>query len=217
VKQLLGLAALLAAPIALGAGEDPAQLMRDLEARLIGARHVLIESRIEARGAVTGSLTGRVELFDRNRAELLYTGSMSGQPGPIALSADGRLLELQSGQVRQSLRVGRESNRALLVGMMRMGLLHNLARVQALQGPDHAEGGVERWARLDSFRPTTYILGGELEGTMSFGFDFDTGEPVPSRLWLDPASSLPRRREITLRVRDGEVKVVEDYTRIVIE
>jgi hypothetical protein len=211
------IAALLLAPAAFAAGEDPAQLLQQFEARLIAARHVLIEARIEARGAVTARLSGRTELFDRNRAQILYTGTFAGQPGRISLQSDGRLLDLQSGDARRMVRVGRESNRALIVGLMRMGLLHNLARAQSLEGPDHADGGVEQWVRVDNFRPTTYILGGALEGTMSFGFDLVVGEPAPARLWLAPETNLPRRRELTVHFPQGDMNVVEEYTRFVIE
>lgn len=210
---------LLAAPAALAAGEDPELLMRALEARLLAARHVLVEARIEARGAIAASLAGRTELFDRNRGRAEYRGQFAGAPADLALEVDSRVTQMRSGAQQREEPTAPEANRALIVGFTRMGLLHNLARLHGLQAPDHAGGGAESWVQLDAFRPTTYILGGELEGAMSFGFDVMVGggAAAPARVWLDPDSGLPRRRQITVRFPQGEMTVVEDYVRFVVE
>jgi len=218
--RLIALAAclVLAGPAG-AAGEDPTQLMEQLEARLLSARRVTIEARIESRGVVNSRLSGRSELRDRNRASVAYSGEFAGKAVDVALEADGRALELRQGQERRRDPGPRQCNRAVLIGLTRMGLLHNLARLTGLQAPDHAAGGVEQWVTLDSFRPTTFPQGGELEGLMSFGFDLLVSG-VPSagvRLWLDPASGLPRQRQQTVRFPTGEMTVVETYTRFEVE
>lgn len=209
--------ALLSLAAATAAAQDlePAALMAQLEARLLAARHVAIEATIVSQGVVPARLQGRSELLDRNRAAWSYAGEFAGKPADLALSVDGSALRLRSGAASREAPVAPESNRALLIGLTRMGLLHNLARLSSTLGPDHAQGGVERWITLDSFRPITYAQGGELEGLMSFGFDLlVAGTPSASaRLWLDPATGLPRRRQQTVRFPQGEMTVVEDYTR----
>ena len=204
---------------AASAQDDPATLIAQLEARLLAAKHIAIEATIESRGVVESNLKGRSELLDRNRAIWSYAGTFAGKPADLALASDGRALQMKSGARAGEEPVGRESNRALLIGLLRMGLLHNLARLSGLAGPDHAQGGVEQWAQLDSFRPTTYAVGGDLEGMMSFGFDLVVAGTVSGseRLWLDPATGLPRRRQLTVRFAQGEMVVTEDYTRFVVE
>ena len=204
---------------AASAQDDPATLIAQLEARLLAARHIAIEATIESRGAVVSNLKGRSELFDRNRASWSYTGTFAGQPADFSLASDGRALQMKSGGRAGEEPVGRESNRALLIGLLRMGLLHNLARLSGLTAPDHAQGGVEQWVQLDSFRPTTFAVGGELEGMMAFGFDLVVAGTVSgsARLWLDPATGLPRRRQLTVRFPQGEMVVTEDYTQFVVE
>ena len=217
-RGALALALLLGAPAAGAADEDPVQLMSALEARLIHARHVLIEAQIEARGAIAASLTGRTELFDRNRARAEYHGQFAAAPADLSFEIDSRITQLRSGAAQRAEPTGPEANRALIVGLTRMGLLHDLARLHELKPPDHAAGGADGWIRLDSFRPTTYVLGGDLEGAMSFGFDVVVGNAVsPARVWLDPDSGLPRRRQITVHFPQGDMTVVEDYLRFVVE
>jgi hypothetical protein len=212
-------AALLAAGAAQAAGEDPAQLMAQLEARLLAARRVTIEAQVESQGPVNSRLRGRSELRERNRATLAWSGEFAGATVDLGLEADGRALELRRGAEKRRDPGPAQSNRAVLIGFTRMGLLHNLARLSGLQAPDHAAGGVEQWAVLDSFRPTTFAQGAELAGLMSFGFDVVVaGTPsATARLWLDPASGLPRRRQVTVHFAGGDMHVTETYTRFEVE
>lgn len=212
-------AGLLLPAMALGAGEDPAEKMAELENRLLSAQRVTIEARLESRGVVESSLTGRTELRDRNRASAAYTGTFAGKAVDAELQSDGRSLALRQGGERRSEAGAPENNRALLIGLTRMGMLHNLARLGSLRAPDHAGGGVEQWLKIDDFRPTTYAQSGELEGLMSFGFELIVaGVPSASvRLWLDPDTGLPRRREQVVRFDAGEMTVIERYTRFEVE
>ena len=200
---------------ALAAGEDPAELIAQLEARMLAAQRVVIEAQIESSGAVASRLRGRSEILERNRARLTYAGEFAGRATELGLRSDGRALELRSGGQHSELPAPAQSNRALLVGFLRMGLLHNLARLTELKAPDHAEGGVDQWVTLDSFRPTTFAQSGELEGLMAFSFDLvvDGEDSATVRIWLDPVSNLPRRRELIVRFARGEMRVVETYTR----
>lgn len=206
-------ALLLAAGPAFALGEDPVQLMDQLERRLVAAKRVVIESDIEASGAIQVRLSGRTELDERNRARVEYRGEFAGQPATLTLESDGRALRIGSGATTQALPVEAESNRAILIGLARMGVLHNLARALSLQGPDHAQGGVAQWVALESFRPTTYAVGGELEGLMSFGFDLVVdGKPSGSaRIWMDPATGIPKQRTVVVRFAQGDMTVVETY------
>lgn len=197
--------------------QDPAVIMEQLEARVLAARRVLVDADIEASGAVTARLTGHGELLDRNRAALAYAGSFGGNPVELGLSTDGRILQWRRGGDTREEAVARESNRALLLGLTRMGLLHNLSR--GLPGLDAVRAGEAPDIALDSFRPTTFVLGGELEGSMSFGFDVMAGADVAGavRLWLHPVSGLPRRRQLTVRLARGDLTVIEDYRRFLLE
>jgi hypothetical protein len=219
VRHALAALLLLAGGAARAQDTDPAQLMARLEQRLLEARRVTVEATIEARGAIAVNLKGRSELRDRNRAELAWQGDFAGKPADLALKSDAATLQLRNGAKTREDGVGAESNRALLIGMARMGVLHNLARLTGLQAPDHAQAGVEQWVRLDSYRPTTFATGGDLEGTMSFGFDMVVAGTVggSARLWLDPSTGLPRRRQVTVRFPQGDMVVLEDYTKFVVE
>lgn len=209
----VAIVALTQASPAYALGEDPVMLMATLESQLLGARRVVIESDIEATGAIAVKLTGRTEVDERNRARVSYAGEFAGKPVALMLESDGSGLKLANGSATQALPVEAESNRALLIGLVRMGVLHNLARLTSLKGPDHAEAGVTDWVQLDSFRPTTYAVGGDLEGLMSFGYDLVVEEKTTGsvRLWMDPVSGIPKRRAVVVHFPGGDMNVTEDY------
>lgn len=220
MSRLSPLFAMLCLPgLAVGQGESASEQLDRLEARLLGARRVHIEAKVQASGALQASFEGVTDLQDRNRARFSYTGSLAGKPAVVSLESNGRTLDLRNGAQSRNEPTGAESNRALLLGFTRMGLLHNLARCVQLAGPDHAGGGVTPWITLDSFRPTTFAQDGELFGAPSLGFDLLVSEKPAAtvQLWLDPATGLPRRREQVVRFPQGEMKVVETYTQIVVE
>lgn len=205
---------------ALASADDGAELMRALEARLLAAKKVTVEGTVQSRGAQFTALKGTAQFTERNHAELSFVGQIGAQPAVLGLKADQRSQELRSGGSSRREPVGDGNNRALMVGLLRQGLAHNLGRLARLQPPEHGDGAaVERGIALDNFRPTTYILGGALEGSLSFGFDvLLAGAPAGSaRLWLDPVSGLPLKREQTQRIAGGEVTVVETYTKFVLE
>lgn len=207
------------APPVLALGEDPVALMTQLESRLAAARRVLIEADIESTGAIAVRLKGSTEVDDRNRARLAYAGEFAGKPVNLSLAADGRTLKVANGSAQQALPVEPESNRALLIGFARMGALHNLARAVSLQGPDHGGAGVTQWVQMEAFRPTTYAIGGELEGLMSFGYDLvvDGQTSGSVRLWLDPETQLPKRRSVLVHFPQGDMTVTESYTAFRLE
>ena len=218
--RLLASAALIGCPLLVLAQGDPAaDALGALEARLLASPHVRVEASLQATGAVQASLQGVTDLRERNRLDVRYAGTFAGKPVTVSVVSDGRVLETRVNGRTQSGATGPESNRAVLLGLTRMGLLHNLARATESVGPDHANGGVSGWIALDNFRPATIAQSGEMAGVLALGFDLlvDKQFAASARLWLDPDSGLPRRREQTVAFPEGEMKVVEIYTRFQVD
>lgn len=220
MKRTLCLLLFLAMPgVAPAPGDSGSEVLERLEARLLQARVVRVEASLRATGAVQATLEGFTELRGRNHAQARYEGRFAGAAALLTLAADGRQLQLGNAGRSRTLPVGADSNRALLLGLTRMGLWHNLTRAVALEAPDHDVGGFGDWSVADNFRPVTFAQVGELAGLATLGFDLQLdGRPTASvQLWLEPASGLPRRREQTLQLPAGEVRVVETYTRFAVE
>jgi hypothetical protein len=103
-------------------------------------------------------------------------------------------------------------NEAIVIGMTRMGILHNLAQLVGGQPPDHMEGGVRDWARVVAIESSADE---DDAGHPLLRFDFGlvvAGQPSgTASLWIDAVSRLPLRREQTVQFASGEMKVIEVY------
>lgn len=200
-------------------GRGSTELVQSLEARLLSARQVRIEARIVATGVVSAALAGETVLRQMNQGSFRYSGTFNDQRIDVHYEADGPRFEISNNGQSRKGKVAVATNRALVLGMTRMGLLHNIVRATSLDAPDHAFGGVENWITLDGFLPTTFAQVGELAGLPSLGFELLVNlEPSARvRLWLAPDSGLPRRREQTVEFPTGEMRVVETYTLFEVE
>ena len=100
---------------------------------------------------------------------------------------------------------GPELRESLILGLTRMGLLHNLAKLFSAAGPDHREGGVAEWVQVVD-------IYAQRDGTLSMRLmvaDEDGGEAV---LRLD-REGLPVLRTQTVEFPSGAMKVTERYAR----
>lgn len=212
------LALIVSLPVA--AAPTAAQTFAALEAQLLDARIVRVNSIISASGALTVNLNGRSEISAGGHAALVHTGTFAGRGMTLELRSDGRQLTLARDDETVQVASGRESNRALLIGLTRMGLLHNLAQLSSLKGPDHAEGGVSEWVTVRNVRylsaKKSQALG---PSPVALAFDIRVaGKPAASAvLWLDEDTRLPLKREQRVHFTGGSMTVTEIYSGFVIE
>ncbi len=95
---------------------------------------------------------------------------------------------------------------ALAMGLSRMGILHNVARLTAGAVPDHADGGVRSWVQTLEHR----MVG----DAIAFALVVDGQPSGEATLWLD-ADGMPRRREQRVPFASGEMRVTERYEVLV--
>lgn len=194
-------------PTAAAVAALPAQTFTALEDALRGADAVRLAFDVTAEGAAEIAVAGTLDLAADGTTELTATGTFGVQPVDLVLRADGETMRwgvagaLEEGPEPPALRD------ALVVGLMRMGILHNLARLTGNAPPDHGEGGVDTWVLVDGFE------GARLEGAAdAVAFDIAVaGQPSGSAtLGLD-AGDLPVERRQSVMFPDGEMRVIERY------
>ena len=183
----------------------------DLEGRMLRARTARLDAVMLASGAVNASLSARLVLGEGQRARLEVEGTFEGRPVKGWFECDGALMQVggSASAARAPLPCAPEVRDALVLGFVRMGLLHNAALLVAGEPPDHAGGGAHNWLRAERVRagePATHIA-----------FDVVVKREVMGTavLTLDERA-LPVRRTQTMRLpalEGGEVKVVETYPR----
>jgi hypothetical protein len=202
---------------------DPSPL--DLSEQLEAMEHELIavdfsmRFELESEGVVVSRLAGEL----RSQGETLSLrarGSFDGRPVELMLEADGQRLRGSNGPSTLELPQPAALEEAVVIGLTRMGLLHNLAMLVGARPPDGADGGVREWVQANA------VVGGPAVGpaepsdstsheqptALSFGIVV-AGEHVgDATLWYDHASKLPLERHQVVSFPGGEMRVRETYS-----
>lgn len=185
-------------------GEDPAEAFGSTEERLTNAATSRVDFTITATGAIEVDLGGRLLLGEGGRARLESEGTFAGDEVSLLLVSDGRRMRMTNGADTTEVAAPPALREALVVGLTRMGVLHNLARLTELAPPDHADGGVREWVEPVDFRR-------EERGAVGFDIRVAGERTGSARLFLAPGTGLPGERRQTVRFPEGEMQVTELY------
>jgi hypothetical protein len=213
-------AALLALALLLGScaarppwPPDAGDALAAVEARMLAAPTARVDYRITATGAFTADLEGTLGLGERGRTLLVANGTFGGAPQRLLLVAeDGALRGTRADSVVFDSPQPAALREALLLGLTRMGLLHNLARLTAGRPPDHAEGGVDDWIEAHSatWGPTEMIDGRDAKA-LHFTLNVSGTDAADVTFWLDAETGWPLGRDQRVAFADGTMTVAERY------
>jgi hypothetical protein len=193
--------------------DDGATRFAFLEQSLLSAKQIEFGYRLESTGALASDLGGRASIGHDNTAEIDARGSFGGKTVTLKLTSSGGHLRGGAGDQTFEVATPPALSEALVVGFMRMGILHNHAMLTAGQPPDHANGAAKEWAVVQNLRVGERSA---IDGTQAWPLVFDivvSGKPAGSAtLWLSEETGLPLRR--TQRVDFGSnqtMSVSEEY------
>lgn len=187
-----------------GAAPEPADAFRAAEERLLEATDSRVDFRVTSTGAFESDLTGRLVLGGEGRARLEAEGTFGDQEQTLLLVSDGERMRITNGEDTVTASTPPHLEEALIVGLTRMGILHNLARLVEAAPPDHADGDVREWVRTRSFRR------GE-RGSVGYDIEVDGRASGSAMLFLSPGTRLPGERRQTVEFPEGEMRVTEIY------
>lgn len=191
--------------------QDAEALFQRMEQSLLERSTLQLTTEVRSEGAFESSLEGSVWLEAGNRATFDVAGSFGG-PADLRLASDGERLRGGSAAGEFDVATPAHLNEAIVIGLTRMGILHNLARLVGGAPPDHMEGGVQDWVQVVEVRtePEEDADGRALR-RFDFGLVVDGVRSGTASLWVDAESSLPVRREQTVQFDEGEMRVTEVY------
>jgi hypothetical protein len=190
--------------------EAPEAAFKALEERLLNAREVKLGFHVTAVGAVSADIHGTLEMETGAGIMLQGRGTFAGDGVDLELRADNYQVEFGNRSDRIVTDTPRKLHEAMLIGLTRMGILHNLARLAGNTLPDHAEGGVRDWVLVDSF---TVNL--QCDAAISFAI-IVAGEPSGSAILEIAPAGQPVERHQTVHFPNGEMRVVERYSDVMV-
>ncbi len=208
----LGACAAAAPPAATVASGDaavaalppPGTRFDQLESDLLAAEDFRLVFSIRGEGLIESDLRGDYRRGPDHRRSLNVAGSFAGDEVRLALLVeDPGLLILEANEDRREVPMPAFLDEALLLGLTRMGLLHNIARLTGRLEPEGARGG---------FREAAACLCFEERGALDLALKiFWGGDFVADAELRFDADGRPRERIQTVHFPAGEMRVVETY------
>jgi len=188
---------------------NPEADFRALEEALLSPRVVRMDFHVTATGAAEIEVRGSLSVDAQGEIELTAQGEFGGQPVDLALQTSGEEYEFGNGPDRVREPRPPELRQALILGLTRMGILHNLARLTGNAAPDHADGGADDWVQAHGFDQ------GETPGSVAFELTVAGQSSGSAELQFD-AQGRPVIRHQTVNFPTGVMNVVERYENVVI-
>jgi len=177
-----------------------------IERQLIGAGQIELTARITAEGPVHAALEGTL-LMDGSRVILGFDGAFEDREVQLSLTADGNSMSGGNGTLSFEHARPRALDDGLLIGLLRMGILHNLTVLASGNPPQGTFGNVREWVQVHDVRRE--------DDHFAFDIEIDGKRVASAKLWLDATTGLPARREQTVRFPSGTMTVVETYDRFI--
>lgn len=197
------------------AGDKSAQkAYMAIEDKLMSTPVLRVDYEIEAHGLISADIDGDLVMQKPDLAAISANGVfISGDVAPT-LIADGKKMRGGNALPYFDHAVPEDLRTGLLIGLMRMGILHNLATLSQGLPPEGTDGDVREWVVAQDFQwQTLSRQSGDVE-LRGIGFSiYVDGEPAGDVvLWYDPISGLPVERVQVVHFPSGDMYVNERYT-----
>ena len=193
---------------------DPVDVYLALENRLLDVIVMRMDFHVTAEGAFQADIRGSLEIETGGRASLTGTGTFGPDSVDLFLRTEEAGLVFGNGASRKTRPNPSYLNESITIGLTRMGILHNLARLTGSEAPDHADGGALDWVVVGNLRTDTTQIGETYPITFDLTVD---GEPSGTATLEIDREGYPVVRRQTVAFPDGEMRVVERYENVSID
>lgn len=210
-RRLLASAVLLAASTFAHAAPTAAQKFADLEALLARAGRFDVKAHVVSSGAVASDLNADVGVANSGIVAIRMHGTLDGKPDDRVLRTDGVVTMVTEGGKDTRLQPGHNMREAVQLGLLRVGLWHNLLLLSHGSQPEHHEGGIKAWTSVANI----HYAGAARPGSTSIAFDvlIENKKVGTATLWIDDSTKLPVKREQTIVLDGKKIQTVEDYSK----
>lgn len=204
--------------------KTPEKVISAMEASLLKIKNRKLKFRTEATGAIAATFEGEVIFKKGNVIDYRTAGKFLGKEHKLFLLSDGARLRGGSEAKPFESACPAELRSGILIGMSRMGLMHNIARLSGNQPPERTDGTVTKWLGIvepkfaKDHAPDTPQAGAELKHNdkklmvVFFKLSVDGKNTGDVELWIDTKTNLPSYRAITVHFPQGDMFVTEKYT-----
>ncbi len=190
--------------------EDPEFAYTNMEQRLLAASRVSFDFRVTAEGVIDGVFSGNASVSSDGALTISAEGRFIERDLVMELVTDADSVRMVTTEMSDVVPRQDDTFNAVVIGLTRMGFLHNLAALTTVSPPEHGEGGIQEWVTVDNFEA------GEIGDYSGVSFDvFVQGERTSGAV-LAMVDGLPVLRRQVVAFPGGEMVVTEEYSNFVV-
>lgn len=199
-------------------GQDGKESFDALEKTLLEAKTVRFKSKLETEGVVTASFEGELVAASGNKVNLKFDGKYGKKEAKAQLVADGKEMFHASADAASRSDCPDKLNEGIVLGVTRMGTMHNIYKVSNGMEPDGTDGKAREWVTVSGFRNFKEEVVEKVDA-VSFEFDITVGgeKRAHATLWLNKKTGLPIKRFQTVQFGDKTMKGTEVFSEFEID
>lgn len=184
--------------------EDPAAAFAAFEGRLVAADRIEILAHLRSEGAISTDFVGHLRINGGRLVHLDFKGKAEGQAAEALLISDGQ--GMNGKPAPPALTEG------LLIGLTRMGILHNVVTIAGGDDPHGTDGAVRQWISVGDFRAgPVETINGTRAASIEFLITVSGAKVAEATLFLHPDTGLPLLRRQVVHFPQGDMRVEEAY------
>lgn len=158
------------------------------------------------------NLARYLDIKSSNAIDLSCSGTFGELQTDPRLWSDGKVMRGGSADNLFELPAEPVLAEALKIGLTRMGVLHNLARLSFGLASEKAAGGVKEWVEGGDYRLGESNESKDEEAApVNFSITTNRQRSSVATLWISRESGLPVLREQTVQFPDGPMYITEKY------
>jgi hypothetical protein len=198
--------------------EAAASPLDALEQRLVAARTFRIRTRIASGGRIQSHFDGSVVAGPERRMRLAMQGALGGKDVDALFLCDGGKMGGGASGKRFEMDAAPALREGIAVAFVRMGLLHDVARLSSGLPPDFLDGAARRHLGIVGLtqRPGEDVRGAATD-ELVWGLEVDGKRSADETLWLDHRTGLPLRRRVVVHFPEGDMEVGEEYDEVAVD
>ncbi len=190
--------------------EDPEAAFTTMEQRLLAASSISFDFQVAVEGVLEGAFTGSASVASDGALTIHAEGRFIERDLVMDLSTDADSIRMVTSEMSDVVPRQSDTFNAVVVGLTRMGFMHNLAALTTVSPPEQGEGGIQTWVTVTNFSESEV---GEYSSGVAF--DIFIEEERSSSAVLAIIDGVPALRRQVVSFPGGEMIVTEEFSNLV--
>jgi hypothetical protein len=189
--------------------ESAAEALSMVESELMAAQERALDFEVVSEGAFHASLQGRLVLAGGDALSMEASGTFGADTVRLRVRGEEGRMMWGNSSTTEEAELPPDLRGSVVLGLVRMGVLHNLARLVSGAPPERTDGSVGLWVETEEARWVSARTEDGARG-IHFGIVVSGSRTAEATVWLDAGGHLVEREQV-VRFPGGEMRVVERY------